>query len=97
MRAPIDGLLGRIVRNGAEAPAAIKLLEVDPRGRSRSQGSQFKPRIRCHRRKALTLIRTSCLRRHFCIWLTAQLVSWGFPKWKIAVARTAVPLTGMLP
>jgi len=97
VREPLDGILPRVIRHGTEATAAAKLLEVDPRGRRRDQGSQFKPLIRSHRRKALSFIRTSWLRRHFCICLVAQLVSWGFPKWNIAVARTAVPLTGMLP
>lgn len=34
--APIDGILRGIVRDGARVPARVKLLEIDPRGRSAS-------------------------------------------------------------
>jgi len=33
MRAPRDGILRGIVRDGSEVPAGVKLLEIDPRGR----------------------------------------------------------------
>ncbi len=33
IRAPFDGVLRGVVRDGTEVPAAVKLLEVDPRGR----------------------------------------------------------------
>ena len=34
--APIDGILRGVVRDGTEAPAGVKLLEIDPRGRNAS-------------------------------------------------------------
>jgi xanthine dehydrogenase accessory factor len=34
--APIDGILRGVVRDGTEVPAGVKLLEIDPRGRSAS-------------------------------------------------------------
>jgi xanthine dehydrogenase accessory factor len=33
VRAPFDGILRGVVRDGTEVPAAAKLLEIDPRGR----------------------------------------------------------------
>jgi xanthine dehydrogenase accessory factor len=36
VRAPFDGILRGIVRDGTEVPAGVKLLEIDPRGRSAS-------------------------------------------------------------
>ncbi len=33
VRAPFDGILRGIVRDGTEVPAGVKLLEIDPRGR----------------------------------------------------------------
>lgn len=33
MRAPCDGILRGVVRDGSEVPANVKLLEIDPRGR----------------------------------------------------------------
>ncbi len=33
VRAPFDGILRGVVRDGTEVPAGVKLLEVDPRGR----------------------------------------------------------------
>ncbi|NVN87141.1 MAG: xanthine dehydrogenase [Rhodopseudomonas sp.] len=33
VRAPCDGILRGIVRDGSEVPAGVKLLEIDPRGR----------------------------------------------------------------
>lgn len=33
VRAPFDGILRGVVRDGTEVPTAVKLLEVDPRGR----------------------------------------------------------------
>ncbi len=36
VRAPFDGILRGIVRDGTEVPAGVKLLEVDPRGRRAS-------------------------------------------------------------
>lgn len=33
VRAPFDGILRGIVRDGTEIPAGVKLLEIDPRGR----------------------------------------------------------------
>ena len=35
-RAPFDGILRGVVRDGTEVPAGAKLLEIDPRGRSAS-------------------------------------------------------------
>ncbi len=32
--APLDGILRGVVRDGAEVPAGVKLLEIDPRGRN---------------------------------------------------------------
>ncbi|HUB63356.1 MAG TPA: xanthine dehydrogenase [Methylocella sp.] len=34
VRAPFDGILRGVVRDGIEVPAGVKLLEVDPRGRA---------------------------------------------------------------
>ena len=34
VRAPFDGILRGVVRDGTEVPADVKLLEIDPRGRS---------------------------------------------------------------
>lgn len=34
IRAPFDGILRGVVRDGTEVPAEVKLLEVDPRGRN---------------------------------------------------------------
>lgn len=36
VRAPFDGILRGVVRDGTEVPTAVKLLEVDPRGRRAS-------------------------------------------------------------
>jgi xanthine dehydrogenase accessory factor len=36
IRAPFDGILRGVVRDGTEVPAGVKLLEVDPRGRRAS-------------------------------------------------------------
>ncbi|HEY8007309.1 MAG TPA: xanthine dehydrogenase [Methylocella sp.] len=36
IRAPFDGILRGVVRDGTEVPAGVKLLEVDPRGRGAS-------------------------------------------------------------
>lgn len=36
VRAPFDGILRGVVRDGCEVPAGIKLLEIDPRGRRAS-------------------------------------------------------------
>ena len=36
IRAPFDGVLRGVVRDGTEVPAGVKLLEVDPRGRAAS-------------------------------------------------------------
>ena len=36
VRAPFDGILRGIVRDGTEVPAGVKLLEVDSRGRRAS-------------------------------------------------------------
>jgi xanthine dehydrogenase accessory factor len=36
VRAPFDGILRGVVRDGTEVPAGVKLLEVDPRGRGAS-------------------------------------------------------------
>jgi hypothetical protein len=36
VRAPFDGILRGVVRDGTEVPAGAKLLEIDPRGRSAS-------------------------------------------------------------
>lgn len=36
VRAPFDGFLRGVVRDGSEVPAGIKLLEIDPRGRRAS-------------------------------------------------------------
>ncbi len=33
MRAPFDGILRGIVRDGTEVPSGVKLLEIDSRGR----------------------------------------------------------------
>jgi xanthine dehydrogenase accessory factor len=34
IRAPLDGVLRGLVRDGAEVPGGVKLLEIDPRGRN---------------------------------------------------------------
>ena len=36
VRAPFDGILRGVVRDGCEVPADVKLLEIDPRGRRAS-------------------------------------------------------------
>jgi hypothetical protein len=36
VRAPFDGILRGIVRDGTEIPAGVKLVEIDPRGRKAS-------------------------------------------------------------
>jgi len=36
VRAPFDGILRGVVRDGCEVPAGVKLLEIDPRGRRAS-------------------------------------------------------------
>ena len=36
MRAPFDGILRGVVRDGTEVPAGVKLLEIDSRGRKAS-------------------------------------------------------------
>ena len=36
IRAPFDGILRGVVRDGTEVPEGVKLLEVDPRGRKAS-------------------------------------------------------------
>ena len=36
VRAPFDGILRGVVRDGTEVPAGVKLLEIDPRGRKAS-------------------------------------------------------------
>jgi xanthine dehydrogenase accessory factor len=33
VRAPFDGVLRGVVRDGTEVPSGVKLLEIDPRGR----------------------------------------------------------------
>jgi xanthine dehydrogenase accessory factor len=33
VRAPFDGILRGVVRDGTEVPEGVKLLEIDPRGR----------------------------------------------------------------
>jgi hypothetical protein len=43
VRAPFDGVLRGVVRDGTEAPAGVKLLEIDPRGR-RATWSGVDPR-----------------------------------------------------
>jgi hypothetical protein len=36
IRAPFDGILRGVVRDGTEVPEGVKLLEIDPRGRRAS-------------------------------------------------------------
>jgi xanthine dehydrogenase accessory factor len=43
VRAPFDGMLRGVVRDGTEVPAGVKLLEIDPRGR-RATWSGIDPR-----------------------------------------------------
>jgi xanthine dehydrogenase accessory factor len=43
VRAPFDGALRGVVRDGTEVPAGVKLLEIDPRGR-RASWSGIDPR-----------------------------------------------------
>jgi hypothetical protein len=43
VRAPFDGVLRGVVRDGTEVPAGVKLLEIDPRGR-RASWSGIDPR-----------------------------------------------------
>jgi xanthine dehydrogenase accessory factor len=46
VRAPFDGILRGVVRDGTEVPAGVKLLEVDPRGRGASwTGTDSRARI----------------------------------------------------
>jgi xanthine dehydrogenase accessory factor len=45
VRAPFDGALRGVVRDGTEVPAGVKLLEIDPRGR-RASWSGIDPRSR---------------------------------------------------
>lgn len=44
VRAPFDGILRGVVRDGTEVPAGAKLLEIDPRGR-RANAASFDSRI----------------------------------------------------
>lgn len=45
VRAPFDGILRGVVRDGTEVPAGAKLLEIDPRGR-RASVARFDGRVR---------------------------------------------------
>jgi len=44
VRAPFDGILRGVVRDGTEVPAGAKLLEIDPRGR-RANATSFDARM----------------------------------------------------
>jgi xanthine dehydrogenase accessory factor len=65
VRAPFDGALRGVVRDGTEVPAGMKLLEIDPRGR-RASWSGIDPRSEAIAKavtKAITLRETAAPKR----------------------------------
>jgi hypothetical protein len=65
VRAPFDGVLRGVVRDGTEVPAGVKLLEIDPRGR-RATWSGVDPRSQLIAKavtRAITLRETAVPKR----------------------------------
>lgn len=64
VRAPRDGILRGIVRDGSEVPAGVKLLEIDPRGRD-AQWTGIDQRGHAIAEATLAAIKTFALRSTF--------------------------------
>lgn len=62
VRAPRDGILRGIARDGSEIPAGVKLLEIDPRGRH-AQWTGTDERGRAIARATLNALRTYAVQR----------------------------------
>jgi hypothetical protein len=73
VRAPCDGALRGIVRDGSEVPAGVKLLEIDPRGRH-AQWTGIDDRGRTIANAVMTAIGTPADRRGIAAAAPSYLV-----------------------